>query len=453
MTVSFGVIAPAFLPLLTDFAPMSLSRSLLRFRSYLAVMLLALPGVSLAEDVILFPYFDANGQNGVYLSWSKDGRNFEAANGGKPIFTPPQWGGGQNLTRDPSIVYHDGLFHMVWTSNWSGTIFGHASSPDLVTWSTPQQVRPFPLGGEQPNNVWAPEIFRDHVAGDYKIVWSSTLPSELNDGDGSGDSHNADHRMYYVATTNFQSYSAPQLLFQDEGYSVIDAHVVWQPTGAGANDGRWVMSLKKEQGTEQGGKNIRLAFSDAAIGPSSFGQTTQPIVGPGSSIRGNEVAEGSSMVFWDDKWLMYWDAYGNGHYSMASSPDLTTWTDETDDISFPVNHPRHGSVMIADKDDVGWRLAARADLNDNGMLDPGDWTIFNANHLTNLAPYNELEQSLRGDLDGDGDNDFDDFRLFQSDYDNANGAGAFAALRAVPEPGAAALMTLGIAGGAARQRR
>jgi hypothetical protein len=322
-----------------------------------------------------------------------------------------------------------------------------------VTWSTPQQVRPFPLGGEQPNNVWAPEIFRDHVAGDYKIVWSSTLPSELNDGDGSGDSHNADHRMYYVATTNFQSYSAPQLLFQDEGYSVIDAHVVWQPTGAGANDGRWVMSLKKEQGTEQGGKNIRLAFSDAAISPSSFGDTTGVIVGPGSSIRGNEVAEGSSMVFWDDKWLMYWDAYGNGHYSMASSPDLTTWTDETAALSFPVNHPRHGSVFIADKDDIGWRLAARADLNDNGMLDPGDWTIFNANHLTNLAPYNELERSQRGDLDGDGDNDFDDFRLFQSDYDTANGQGAVAALRAVPEPGAAALMTLGIAGGAARQRR
>jgi len=213
------------------------------------------------------------------------------------------------------------------------------------------------------------------------------------------------------------------------------------------------MSLKKEQGTDSGGKNIRLAFSDPAIGPSSFGQTTQPIVGPGSSIRANEVAEGSSMVFWDDEWLMYWDAYGNGHYSMASSPDLTTWTDETDSIAFPVDHPRHGSVMIADKDDIGWRLAARADLNDNGMLDPGDWTIFNANHLTSLTPYNELERSLRGDLDSDGDNDFEDFRLFQSDYDNANGQGAFAALRAVPEPGATALMTLGIAGGVVLQRR
>ena len=47
------------------------------------LVLLGLPGVSLAEYVILFPYFDANGQNGVYLSWRMDGRNFAPANGGK----------------------------------------------------------------------------------------------------------------------------------------------------------------------------------------------------------------------------------------------------------------------------------------------------------------------------------------------------------------------------------
>jgi hypothetical protein len=37
-------------------------------------------------------------------------------------------------------------------------------------------------------------------------------------------------------------------------------------------------------------------------------------------------------------------------------------------------------------------------------------------------------------LDGDGDNDFIDFRIFQSDFDAANGAGALARLIAVPEP-------------------
>ncbi len=47
-----------------------------------------------------------------------------------------------------------------------------------------------------------------------------------------------------------------------------------------------------------------------------------------------------------------------------------------------------------------------------------------------------------GDLDGDGDNDFADFRLFQADYVAANGAAAFEALLNVPEPTAALSLLL-----------
>ncbi|WP_146583994.1 glycoside hydrolase family 43 protein [Posidoniimonas polymericola] len=402
-----------------------------------AVFALAAPKVVHAEDVLLFPYFDSNGENGVYLSWSHDGRTFHQANSGQPIFTPPQWGGGQNLTRDPSIVYNDGLFHMVWTSNWSGNIFGYASSPDLINWSTPQQVQPFPNGSEQPNNTWAPEILWDHIASDYKIVWSSTLPSELNDNDGSQDPHGGDHRMYYTSTTDFQSFSSPELIYPDLDYSVIDAHIVWQPGGRGGT-GRWVMSLKREQGASQGGKNIRLAFSDAAISPASFINPTEPYVGSGTAIQGGQEAEGSSMVYWNDEWLLYWDAYTSGHYSLASSTDLENWTDDSNELSFPVDHPRHGTVMIADAANVGWRLAARGDLNSDGVVDVGDYQILIGNHLTDLSAYDQLGQAIRGDLDADGDNDFDDFRLFKTDYERTYGAGSFAAMLAVPEPAASA---------------
>lgn len=420
-------------------------------RLAVAALLILAPDAA-ADDVLLFPYFNSNGENGVYLAWSSDGRSFQPLNNGDPIFTPPQWAGGQTLTRDPSIIFHDGQFHMVWTSNWNGNVFGYAWSPDLVSWSTPRQVQPFPDGHEQPNNAWAPELFWDHVMENYKIVWSSTLPSELGDGDGSEDSASSDHRMYYVSTTDFESFSTPELLFQDEGYSVIDAHVVSQPS-EGA-DGRWVMTLKKELGTDQGGKNIRLAFSDAVIGPSSFGPSTDPVVGFGTPIRGNEQAEGPSLVQWNDQWLLYWDAYSSGHYSLASSTDLVTWTDETAQLLMPVSHPRHGSVFIADAADVGWRLGPRSDLNGDGGVDLLDWEIFLANNRTDLSSYSTTERELRGDLDRNGVNDFADFQLFRSDFLAANGNGVLLELgRGIPEPSAAALLLVAMVPATRRFRR
>ena len=312
--------------------------------------------VASAEPVVLFPYFDSNGENGVYLAWSEDGRDFHQVNGGKPIFTPPPWKD-QNLTRDPSIVFQDGKFHMVWTSNWNGPFFGYAASDDLKTWSEPMRIRPFPEGTEQPKNVWAPELFWDHVAGNFKIVWSSTLPSELSDGDDSEDSHGYDHRMYYVETRDFKRFSEPKLLFQDLDYSVIDAQIVFDPGESDALDQeRWVMVLKKEVPPERGGKNIRLAFSSPTIEAVSFRQPTEPTVGFGTDIQGQHLAEGPSLIFWNGEWLLYWDSYQAHHYSMASSTDLSMWTDQTQELKFPVKHPRHGTVFIADNQEISFDL-------------------------------------------------------------------------------------------------
>lgn len=308
------------------------------------------------DPVLLFPYFDSNGENGVFLAWSDDGREFHHVNQGKPVLTPPDWRN-QNLTRDPSIVLNDGVFHMVWTSNWEGRYFGYASSTDLRTWSEPKMVQPFASSTEQPRNVWAPEIFRDPVAGDFKVVWSSTLPSELNDGDGSEDSHGNDHRMYYVSTTDFESFSQPKLIYNDDTCSTIDAHIAFDQGDAdNSADDRWIMALKKEVPAEQDGKNIRLAFSPPQIGPASFGKPTPAIVGMGTNIQGKQFAEGPALVRWNGEWLLYWDSYTARHYSLATSTDLQTWTDESDQLKLPARHPRHGTVFAAERDAVGWEL-------------------------------------------------------------------------------------------------
>ena len=66
-----------------------------------------------------------------------------------------------------------------------------------------------------------------------------------------------------------------------------------------------------------------------------------------------------------------------------------------------------------------------------------------------------IQRALAGDLDRDGDNDLTDFVNFKTDYDAANGAGAFNAMLAnVPEPSTMALLLLAGSGVAfARQRR
>jgi hypothetical protein len=89
----------------------------------------------------------------------------------------------------------------------------------------------------------------------------------------------------------------------------------------------------------------------------------------------------------------------------------------------------------------------RSDLNFNRDLDAGDWDIFRNNHRQSLAGLSIPESYQLGDLDGDGDNDFADFRMFQADYIAANGAAAFDALvGAVPEPGSIFLALVSLAG-------
>ncbi|HYO24496.1 MAG TPA: PQQ-dependent sugar dehydrogenase [Lacipirellulaceae bacterium] len=102
-----------------------------------------------------------------------------------------------------------------------------------------------------------------------------------------------------------------------------------------------------------------------------------------------------------------------------------------------------GSLALGEVEFVGngGQGFARSDLNGSGDIDLGDWSEFLQGHLADLSAMTLVQQYRRGDLDGDGSNTFDDFRLFQADYDAVHGPGALAqALAAVPEPSSAALL-------------
>jgi len=116
---------------------------------------------------------------------------------------------------------------------------------------------------------------------------------------------------------------------------------------ADPNAGRWVLVLKNEEEIKNGGKNLRLTFAPADFSK-PWEPVSGPIAGPGSTIRPKEMAEGPSLLRWQGQWFLYWDAFANGHYSLATSPDLKTWTDRTAELTMPA-HPRHGTVFVAPK--------------------------------------------------------------------------------------------------------
>lgn len=90
--------------------------------------------------------------------------------------------------------------------------------------------------------------------------------------------------------------------------------------------------------------------------------------------------------------------------------------------------------------------ATRSDFNGDGVVGPADWALFVPNSFTAFAADTAVAAYKKGDLDGDKDNDYLDFKLFKADYVAANGLAAFNSLAgAVPEPTALSLTAIGLA--------
>jgi hypothetical protein len=100
-------------------------------------------------------------------------------------------------------------------------------------------------------------------------------------------------------------------------------------------------------------------------------------------------------------------------------------------------------------------VAPASDLDSDGLVDADDYWTFVAHHQTDLSSYTPEQQAAFGDLDRDGDNDFDDFREFGHQFIALNGESAFAALfeTSVPEPASLALAMIAATAFSLRRRR
>lgn len=281
----------------------------------------------------LYTYFTGNGETGLHLAHSRDGIHWRALNGGRS-FLPPRVGEAR-LMRDPSIVRGpDGTFHMVWTAGWREQGIGYASSEDLIHWS---QQRYLEVMAHEPDarNTWAPELYYDDATGEFLIVWATTIPGRFPEGDVGQDARGEDpgwnHRLYYVTTRDFQTFSEPAL-FYEHGFSVIDG-ALFEPD---VPRGRYAMVLKDERNEPlEVQKNLRLAFAERAEGP--WSPPTEP-------ITGDYWAEGPTPLEIDGRWHIYFDKYIEGEFGLLVSEDLVTWEDWSAELVVPEDM-RHGTVF------------------------------------------------------------------------------------------------------------
>ena len=221
--------------------------------------------------------------------------------------------------RDPSISQGpDGVFHLVWTAGWrKDQGFGYADSTDLIHWSEQKFI---PVMTNEPTtvNVWAPEVFYD--GGQFYIYWASTIPGRFPD---HLEPTNNNQRLYFTVTRDFETF-APTKLFFDPDYSVIDPFVL--------QDGDHYVLVHKDNSRPQ--LCLRVAFGESPAGP--WHDSSQPFT--------YKYCEGPCALKVGDDWLIYFDAYRKKIYGAMSTRDFKTFTDITDQVSFPPGH-KHGTAI------------------------------------------------------------------------------------------------------------
>lgn len=289
-------------------------------------------GNETGDDLYMFTSFHEPADEGLRFLYSEDGIHWDSIAG---TWLAPTLG--DSIMRDPSIVVGpDSTFHLVWTIAWKGdTGFGYSSSRDLVNWSEQRRI-PAMDSVASTQNLWAPELFYDDVKGQYMVVYASCVPDARFDVGIEEEKNN--HRLYYVTTKDFTTFSDPKL-FYEPGFSCIDATLVKR----GPED--YVMVVKDNT---RPNRNIKVAFAKDAEGP--YTAASEPFT--------ESFTEGPSVAKVGDEYYIYYDTYRKFIYSAHKTSDFKTFTDVTDSISVPSGH-KHGTIFRAPRSVVEKLIEAR----------------------------------------------------------------------------------------------
>ena len=300
-------------------------------KNLFTLLFLILSSISAAQsDVYMFSYFIGNGEDGLHLAYSYDGLKWETLNNGQSFLTPEL--GKDKLMRDPSICQApDGTFHMVWTTGWWDKTIGYASSKDLIKWSE-QKVIPVMMHEAEAKNSWAPELFYDDATETYYIYWATTIPGRHKEVSTTESEKGMNHRMYYVTTKDFKTFSGTKMFFNPD-FSVIDAAIIKDFSGE-------YMMIVKNENSNPPEKNLRVTKTSSL-------QSGFPIE-VSKPVTGDYWAEGPAPLRIGEYIYVYFDKYRDHKYGAIRTKDGKSWEDVSEQVSFPKG-TRHGTAFKADK--------------------------------------------------------------------------------------------------------
>jgi UDP-N-acetylmuramoyl-tripeptide--D-alanyl-D-alanine ligase len=177
------------------------------------------------------------------------------------------------------------------------------------------------------SNDLEPEVFYDRKDDLFYIIWASTVPGKFPEIPTSESEKGLNHRLYFVTTKDFKTFSETKLFF-DPGFSVIDGAIV--------KNGRKYWMIVKNENSAPPEKNLRITFTDDL----KKGFPTQV----SKSISGKSWAEGPSPIKIGKYVYVYFDKYREGKYGAIRSTDGKHWEDVSDLVSFP-SGTRHGTAF------------------------------------------------------------------------------------------------------------
>ena len=225
----------------------------------------------------------------------------------------------------------------------------------------------------------------------------------------------------------------------------------------------------ENNGTADGSiKEVRITSASGALDPISW-----------TSIAGNYDLSGNGSVDSDDNWTRQTqtnaefretgnDASDGGLIAVGSgnSVDLgnNAWIQSlTEDLAVEIIYAngsafRPGQTNAATVTYLGGPGGGgafdRSDLDFDGDIDAADWPLIRDQLYANISTTSEALAYQAGDLNGDFKADLGDFNVFKTDFDAANGVGAFQAMIAsVPEPSSLVMLAFGVLGLSLSRRR
>lgn len=272
----------------------------------------------------------------LFYGISYDGISWTELNGGESPM-PTYWGF-PYVTKDS-----DGTFWLIGVSNNVPRYPIVWKSNDMVSWTVHKSLSPsvlaLPSGyANDTNSFGAMKLFFDPASEQFMLTWHAANPS-LSD-----DAYWESMRVFYVLTSDFETFTPAQKLFAFTGSEAsvaqIDASIHYY-------NGKYYALFKDERvynSSRDYYKRPRIAVADALTGP--YGN-------PGGALTPKH-REGPTMVQSPDGgyWYLYAENYDDNSniYELYRSTSLTAsgWTKVTSFTPPSTTNCRHGCVVPID---------------------------------------------------------------------------------------------------------